>query len=178
VSFAPARPSSFLLILGEREGLSWVLENRRMAFTRRGAQDARGLRKSDRLFIYTTRGCFHNPTRDRGRVIGEAEVTSSVSPLEEPVEIAGRTFSEACRIRIEALAPFGDGIELRDLLPMLKVLPQGAAWGMQMRRALLRLPDEDVSIIRRELAPKLRANRDAARTYLAMVKAPATARSR
>ncbi len=42
-----AEPEAFLLTLGSREGLSWVLRNRRMAFTTNSG--ARQLERGDRL---------------------------------------------------------------------------------------------------------------------------------
>ena len=49
--------ASYLLILGNHEGLRWVLANRRMAFRRRAAA-VPGLILGDGLLVYTTRGCF------------------------------------------------------------------------------------------------------------------------
>ncbi|HKF79950.1 MAG TPA: hypothetical protein VKB17_03920, partial [Thermoleophilaceae bacterium] len=69
-----AGAATYLLILGEREALAWVLREQRMAFSARRARSASALTLGDRLLLYTTRGCFHNPTRDRGRVIGAGEV--------------------------------------------------------------------------------------------------------
>jgi hypothetical protein len=160
-------PRSYLLILGERQGLAWVLQNRRMAFTTRGAREAQVLRKGDGLFIYTTRSCFHNPTRDRGRVIGEAHVTSPVKKLRKPLEIAGRDFVDACELNIARLAPFGEGVELGELRQCLKALPADSSWGMRMRRVLLPLPDQDVQVIRRNLRPRLLPLNDALDQYMA-----------
>ena len=50
-----------LLILGERDGLRWVLENERMAFPAHRRAQLSHVRPSEDLLLYTTRGCF--PTR-------------------------------------------------------------------------------------------------------------------
>lgn len=98
---APAR--TYLPILGYRAGLEWVLANSRMAFTDARVRDAEHLAVGDRLFLYTSRGCFGNPTRDRGRVIGEAEVTSAVHRRRKPVTIAGQEFTYDCQLRLKSL---------------------------------------------------------------------------
>lgn len=87
--------ATYLLILSEREAVAWVLEKERMAFP------ARRRAEVDRLILLTTRGCWHNPTRDRTRLIGTAEVTSPVRALDEPVTIAGRDFTRGCDLKVE-----------------------------------------------------------------------------
>lgn len=84
--------ASYLLILGHRDALAWVLTNGRMAFGDRSVAQARRLQVGDELLIYTTRGCFKNPTRDRGRVIGLATVQTEPVLASAPVEVGGRTF--------------------------------------------------------------------------------------
>jgi hypothetical protein len=59
--------------------IAWVLSEGRMAFPRTSRVEVTRLAVGDELFIYTTRAAFGSPTRDRGRVIGRAIVTSSVT---------------------------------------------------------------------------------------------------
>jgi hypothetical protein len=66
--------ASYLMPIADREPLMWILHERRTAFPSYRRSDAERLAAGDRLLLYTTRGCFHNPTRDRGRVIGVATV--------------------------------------------------------------------------------------------------------
>src|SRR6187401_3413296 len=86
------RSATYLLVLGDRAALAWVLKNERMAFPDYRRAETRALKVGDRLLLYTTRGCFRSPGRDRSRVIGEAIVTSNVGTLDQPVEISGRRF--------------------------------------------------------------------------------------
>jgi hypothetical protein len=151
-----ARPSAYLLILGDRDGLAWVLRNRRMAFTESRAAEVSELRRGDRLFLYTSRGCYHNPTRDRGRVIGEAETTSAPARLDEPVAIGDREFAYACDIGLKSLAPFRDGVVLADLVPRLEVFPDERSWSVRLRRPLLALTAKDARLIDKELVPLTR----------------------
>lgn len=143
--------ASYLLILGDREAVAWVLSEERMAFSRNRAASARELIRGDRLLLYTTRGAFHNPTRDRGRVIGVASVASEVEELDQPIRVAGREFEFGCDLVIESLARLGEGIQLAPLVQQLRVFPQPAAWSAQMRRPLLRLPTADARLLLRDL---------------------------
>lgn len=122
-----------------------------MAFSRNREASARELVCGDQLLLYTTRGAFHNPTRDRGRVIGRAAVASEVQELEAPVVVAGRTFELGCELTLECLARLGRGVELAPLVPRLEVFPEPGAWSARMRRPLLRLPLADAGLLMREL---------------------------
>lgn len=147
-----AERNAYLLVLGERRAIAWVLREQRMAFpaTRNPAQT---LTPGDDLYLYTTRSAYRNPTRDRGRVIGRALVTSRVIPLDPPVEIAGRTYPVGCDLRIEDLAPWGVGVELGPMADRLAVFPKPAAWSAYLRRTLVPLPGTDARTIRDLLRP-------------------------
>lgn len=140
-----------LSIIGDREALAWVLGESRMAFPARQARVALDLRSGDRLLLYTTRGCFHNPGRDRGRIIGSARVKGPVERLSRPVVIAERKFPVGCDLVLEQIAPYGDGVELQPLVTRLSVFPDPATWSAWMRRALLVLPPKDAALLSRQL---------------------------
>jgi len=74
--------------------------------------------------VYTTRGCFHNPTRDRGRIIGRARAESAVDLLEQPVTIGGREYAIGCELSLLQLLPFSEGVILADLVEQLTVFPR------------------------------------------------------
>ncbi|MFJ8698278.1 hypothetical protein [Streptomyces ardesiacus] len=148
--------SAHLLIIGDRAALSWVVTEQRMAFPAGRAKAARALGEGDEVFVYTTRGCFRNPTRDLGRVIGRATIVSPVRVLDEPVVFNERSYSEGCRLKVSGLAPFREGLVLRDLVPRLSVFPDPATWSVRMRRASLTLPPTDAELVRTELEPLLR----------------------
>src|SRR4051794_3874466 len=98
--------AAHLVILGERNAIAWVLSNRQMAFTSERANAAMGaIQKGDKVFLYATRGAFHNPTRHRGRVFGTARAASVVTPRWQPIEIIGRSFSHDLSLDLQALAP-------------------------------------------------------------------------
>jgi hypothetical protein len=156
----------YLLVLGSREGLGWVLENERMAFREANASRAQRLRPGDQLFLYTTRSAFGKPARDRGRIIGEAEVTTAVERCNNPISIGGQPFTHDCRISLRSLAPFREGLELPPLIDELDIFPDPDAYSAKLRRPLLALPATDAKLIRARLRTHTR-NPDRTRsTYL------------
>jgi hypothetical protein len=136
-----------LLVIGDRVALSWILKYERMAFPDLARWETRALKISDRLLLYTTRGCFRNPQRDDGRVIGEAVVTSTVTALDQPVVICDRTFPAGCKISLKRLAPLYEGPALRDLVPDLDAFPNKNAWAFRLRRPLVRLSEHDSDLL-------------------------------
>lgn len=167
-----SRPTAHLLVIGERQALAWILSEQRMAFPPNRAAEAMALRSGDLLLLYTTRGCFHNPTRDRGRVIGEARVASRVERLAEPVRFGAQEYPSGCALSVERLATLGAGVELAPLVPRLATFPDPATWSARMRRALVPLEDRDVALIREHLEPCARgAWRTAIPSYVAAVPA-------
>lgn len=123
-----------------------------MAFASRRASDAARVAIGDTLLLYTTRGCFHNPTRDLGRVIGRATVTSSVEALARSVVVMGREFQLGCTFELISLAPRREGVVLAELVAELTAFPNKRAWSARMRRPLLTLPDPDARLIEGKLA--------------------------
>lgn len=153
---ASAGTATHLLIISAHEPLAWVLGSQRMAFPAGRTHSSLSLRKGDEVLLYTTRGCFRNPTRDLGRVIGLATLTSEVSTLDEPVVFQERRFTEGCDLRIHGLTPFREGVVLRDLVDHLHVFPDPLNWSVRMRRASLKLPEADAALVKRELQPLLK----------------------
>jgi hypothetical protein len=143
--------AAYMAVLGERDALSWVVREQRMAFPRQRLKDAQRLAVGDRLFLYATRGAFHSPTRDRGRIFGEAEVATRVNELNPPLELASRQFTSVCRLRVLTLAPMRHGIELAPLVSELSVFPDERSWPVRIRRALVPLTEADAVTLRSEL---------------------------
>src|SRR4051812_16436304 len=107
-----------------------------MAFPPHRAPLAERLAVGHRLFLYTSRSCFYNPTRDRGRVIGEARVASRAELLTQPVEIAGRLFTHGCELTIEALVARGLGPELVPMHDRLRAFAGSDGWAVRLRTPL------------------------------------------
>jgi hypothetical protein len=156
----------FLLVIGHREGLSWILGSQRMAFPRL-VSSVRSLALNDQLFLYTTRGCFRNPSRDEGRVVGRATVRSAVTALSAPVHVAGRTFPYGCAIHVDSLAPLRHGLALRGIVDELDAFRNHQqTWSVLLRRSLLPLSDHDVKVLGHGLASVAHSPTDVIEPYL------------
>lgn len=162
--------AAWLLVIGDREALGWVLSERRMAFQQHRRDQAQRLEEGDALLLYTTRGCFRNPGRDRGRVIAEARVVSPVAALAEPVEIAGRRFELGCGIAFDSLARKGAGVIVAEMVEELDAFPDPASWSARMRRPLVEMPSKDQELIRARLAPQLVPAGEALGEYLRLAR--------
>jgi hypothetical protein len=153
VGYARRVAKDFLLMIADREPLAWILTDERMAFSRSPSQLAEG----DRLFLYATRSCFHRPSRDRGRVIGEAKVAGSVKLLPEPVVFGDKAYPFGCDLQITGLAARDKGPELRGMVSKLHVFPDPQTWSVRLRRVLVPLDAHDAAIVHSELAPLMKA---------------------
>ncbi len=162
-------PASYLLVLGEREAIRWVVTSGQMAFPATPRREVAALREGDHLFLVTTRGAFHSPGKDRTRLIGTGVATTKVVPLDDTLEIAGRVFKSGCSIRITALAPYREGIELGPLTNQLEALRGKAHWGMQLRRPLVPIGEADAMLLSRELGRQHHDLRTAMDTYRGLV---------
>lgn len=144
--------ASYLLPIADREPLSWILRERRTAFPIYRRREAERLARGDLLLLYATRGCFRNPTRDRGRVIGVATVKRLASDLPEPIRFGEREFPIGVDLVFEALAPRGEGIELAPIVADLpKTFPNRRAWSATLRRALVPFDEGEARQIARQL---------------------------
>ena len=143
--------SSYLLPIADREPLAWILAEQRAAFPAGREREARGLKRGDQLFLYSARGCFGNPTRDRGRIIGIAAVSARAVELEKPVRFGEREFPIGVKLRIGLLAPWRNGVELAPLVERLGAFPDPRSWSARMRRALVPLDSRDAALLEREL---------------------------
>jgi hypothetical protein len=146
---------SYLLVIGEAAALAWVLAERRMAFPALRRSRAEALEIGDELLIYTTRTCFHNPTRDTGRVVGLASVKTTVRDLAVPVIFGERSYVLGCALDITAVTPLHDGIELRPLIPELHVFPDPKSWSAHLRRPLVPLDRHDAALLIQHVSPLL-----------------------
>ncbi|MEU6259195.1 hypothetical protein [Streptomyces sp. NPDC047043] len=71
--------------------------------------------------------------------------------LDEPVVCNERSYSEGCRLKVSGLAPFCEGLLLRDLVPRLTAFPAPATRSVRMRRASLTLPPANTELVCTEL---------------------------
>jgi hypothetical protein len=164
------KPADYLPPIADREPLRWIVNEQRTAFAEHRAAGVARLEPGDRVFLYTTRGCFRNPTRDRGRVIARASVAAPARRLEAPVRFGDRESLHLVELEIETLAPFRQGLELVSLVPRLaSMFPDPRSWSVRMRWALVPLAPGDADLIAELLEPvarpygEARSRREAAR---------------
>lgn len=157
--------TTFLLPIADREPLAWIVTEQRTAFPPWRERDAERLAPGDRLLLYTTRSCFRNPTRDRGRLIGVATVTSHSAKLRTPVSFGSRTYNVGVSFVIDSLAPARGGVELSPLVDQLTSFPDKRAWSGRMRRALVPVTTEDAKLLIRKISDVAAPYPDELETY-------------
>lgn len=116
-------------------------------------QEARALniRPGDRLFLYTSRGAFNNPTRDEPQLLGVAKVLTPVATLRKPAVIAEREFVVGCELQIELAMPLRAGVPFRPLVRRMQFIPPKDIWSAYMRSSLIKLPSRDALVPQRAL---------------------------
>ena len=160
-----------LLVISDREPLAWLLSEQRWAIPANRARSAPGV--GDELLLYTTRGCYRNPGRDRGRVMGLATVTSSPGALPDAVSFRGRDFTTGFDVAIDGVAPVHQGVELGQMAGHLDFLPDADTWSVRLRRSLISLSERDANAIRAVLTPHLQPLRDVLPDYVSAAKTSA-----
>src|SRR4051794_39274276 len=95
-------PNRALAVIGDRRALGWVLTKGIVAFPA-PRKRLPAFETGDSIYLYTTRGCFKNPVRDRSRIIGKAVALTDLRVNEDPVRFGERSFPLEVRVRIESL---------------------------------------------------------------------------
>lgn len=141
-----------LAIIGDRQALGWVLKEQRLAFPEpRYHHIFPALKAGDQLYLYTTRGCYRNPGRDRGLVIGTATVMGDLErPLTSRV-VRDRELPLEVPVQIETLAPLGDGVNVADTVGNMTSFPKPESWSVYLRRSLYSLTEHDAALLDRKL---------------------------
>jgi hypothetical protein len=156
--------NTYLLILSQARGLSFVLTEQRMAFPEGSRRP--DLKTGDVFFLYITRSALHSTHPARSRIVGRAVVKSSLRTLDKVFAISGRRFAYDCDLRITGLAPLGEGLPLKDFVPQMEVFPLEHAWSAKLRRSILLLPEHDTQLIEHELAPLLKSPKATMGAYI------------
>ena len=146
--------NALLMPVAAAAPLLWILRESRTASAAHREQEARKLAPGDFLFLYTTRGCFGNPSRDRGRIIAKTVVLAPAASVDPPVRFADREYPLVVRLEILTLAPFRTGLELSPLVPRLPVtFPRAHGWAVRLRRALVPVDSAEADMLDQLLAP-------------------------
>lgn len=142
-----------LVILGEADAILWVLENQTVAFPEQRHKNLfPTFGEGDTLYLYSTRGAYHNRGRDRGRVFARVTVTAPMERSDAPYEFGGRKLPIEVPIEVEALAPARTGVNVADLVPRMTSFPKPETWSVYLRRSAYPLTPHDAELIDRHLA--------------------------
>jgi hypothetical protein len=144
-----------MLIVSDREAFAWIVESKKMAVARSRVKSVSGLGPGARVFVYTTRGCFRNPTRDLGAIVALGTVTSDPRNLERPVEFDERSFEVGFDLNLEGLANHGDGVPISKHVEQLELFPDPQSWSARMRRTVVPLGAHDTALLEKLLMPRL-----------------------
>ena len=141
-------------VFGEVTALRWVVEHEQMLFAEHQKRRLTQMRSEDRAVLYTTRGAFHNPTRDEARLVGLATVKANPSRREQPVMLSDREFPWACPISIDLLLPERTGASVRDLVPTLDLVKKPHAWSSYFRQSPISIGRADFDRMKQALDVK------------------------
>jgi hypothetical protein len=153
-----------LLVISDREPLAWLLREQRFAIPTARMKSAPP--PGTRLFLYTTRGCYRNPPRDRGQVMGVAVVQDQAGLLEEPEHFRGRDYAAGFSLQIGGVTTPHAGVELGPLAGRLDALPDPASWSVRLRRSFVPLSKRDAATIQELLEPLTRPLPEVLGSYL------------
>jgi len=160
----PETPRPFLLILGDADGLAYVLREHRMAFTPKRRIP---LTRGDIVFLYTTRRVFRNTSAGRGLIIGRAEIISDIVKFESGLRIADRVYTSGCHLAITGLVPLGEGLELRQIVDELETFhPHPKRWAFRIYSSFLQLSPKDASVIQEKIQPLLQDPEYVSQAYI------------
>lgn len=150
----PGHQNPHIAVLGDRKALAWVLESQRIAFPEpRYHHLFPSFTTGDVLYLYTTRGCFKNPTRDKGRIIGIATVAGDLARNPHPVAFGGRDLPYEAPLRVESLTKAGEGVDLSEHAADLSCFPKPDRWSVYLRRSVLAVSEKDAKLLDRLLKP-------------------------
>lgn len=73
---------------------------------------------------------------------------TSVKTLDEPVNIAGRIFPVGCDVEFRTATRWSEGVDFASIVADLSgFVALGSSWSIRLRRPLVRLDDQDASIV-------------------------------
>ncbi|SEC38732.1 hypothetical protein SAMN04489844_2202 [Nocardioides exalbidus] len=143
-----SRNPAHLIVLGDRRGIGWVLDNETVAFPEQRYKNTfPNFVRGDVIYLYATRGAFHNPTRDKGRIFARAVVRGPVERTKAPLTFRDRVHPLLMPVSVERLAPALEGVDLADLVPRMTSFPKPETWSVYLRRSTCPLTPEDAKLV-------------------------------
>jgi hypothetical protein len=130
-------------VFGEIAALRWVIEHQQMLFADHQQRRLSTMRAGDRAVLYTSRGAFHNPTRDEARLVGLATVKARPSQPQSSTAFGVREFTWACPIDLDLMLPERTGASVRALVPELDMVKKPHAWSSYFRQSPISIGEDD-----------------------------------
>lgn len=139
---ATVDPVPWLIVIGEREGLRWVVEHQRMAFrdTVKGSPSA-----GDAFAIYVSRGAFHNPGRDEAQILGLGTFKTGIE--RRATTVGDERYARTARLEISDVRPERQGLPFRPLVESLTFIAKKSGWAAYVRQTLVPIPEADLDLI-------------------------------
>src|SRR4051812_12713820 len=116
-------PDGNLLILSDAVAFVWVVEHGCMAFPPTRLTQGARLLENQPILIYTTQRCFGRLSKFPGGVVASGRVVRSITRFKAPTRIGRGEYTHGVKLRIDELAPLGQGVRLQPLLDRLHVFP-------------------------------------------------------
>lgn len=138
----------WLSVIGDVEGLRWVLRHGRMAWTVASSRRAALLTPGDSLVVYVSRNAFHNPTRDASQLAAVATILTATKQLKRPMALAGRKFIATTDVQLDLRLPEREGVAVKPLVPRLGFVRRPEVWGMYFRSGLIEISGADFLILK------------------------------
>lgn len=151
-----------IFVVGSRSALEYILDKQVMAF--RSSVKTEVLSAGMRFAIYTTRGAYGNPSKDRSQVLAIGRLVSGVT--DQPHSIGNELFPQSCQLRIEARLPWRNGLAFDPLVDELAFVGGRRRYASVFHRTIVKVPvadfDRIVSDFEAELEVVDQLQRDAA----------------
>jgi hypothetical protein len=147
-----SKPRSHLAVVNDRSALAWIARESCLAFPSTRRREALTIAPGDEIFLYVTRGAYHNPTRDRAQICAAFLAHRSAEALAAPILIAGREFLFLLPVVAQVVAAPRRGADFASMAESMEFIPAGCSWAPFLRRAIFLVPSHDAAVLRRELS--------------------------
>lgn len=140
-----------IFVVGSRVALEFILDNEVMAF--RAAVKTELLTEGMKFAIYTTRGAYGNPSKDRSQILALGRLVSGVT--DHPHSIGHELFPRSCQLRIEARLPWRNGLLFEPLIDELAFVGGRRRYSSVFHRTIVKVPVKDFDRISSDVITKI-----------------------
>jgi len=149
-----------IFVVGSRPALEYILDNHVMAF--RSSVKTDMLEKGMRFALYTTRGAYGNPTKDRSQILALGRLSSGVTGQAHSID--QELFPQSCRLKFELRLPWRKGLIFDPLVDELAFVGGRRRYASVFHRTIVKVPTDDYELITSVFKAKVKANNKLKRT--------------